>query len=130
MKAIDRKVLRDLMAMKAQLLAVGLVLTCGVGLFVGMRTTMRSLETARARYYAHERFAHVFATCSRAPEQLANRLRHVPGVTDLETRVRADVTLDVPRSTSSAHPAISKVATTATPTDLHFHIVDHPLSHR
>jgi putative ABC transport system permease protein len=102
MKAIDRKVFRDLMAMKAQLLAIGLVLTCGVGLFVGLRTTMRSLETARARYYAHERFAHVFATCSRAPERLQNRIRRLPGVTEVETRVRADVTLDVPGMVDAA----------------------------
>ena len=41
-------------------------------------------------------------SCSRAPERLQNRIRRLPGVTEVETRVRADVTLDVPGMVDAA----------------------------
>jgi len=94
--ALDAKVLRDALGMRAQLIAIALVIACGVGLFLGMGATMRSLESARSSYYARQRFAHVFARLERAPEVLAERLAEIPGVARLQTRIVADVTLDVP----------------------------------
>ena len=96
LQAIDRKGLRDTVRMRAQFFAIALVLACGLGSYLGMRATMRSLEAARAHYYARQRFADVFASLKRAPEHIALRLRDLPGVQRLETRVVADVTLDVP----------------------------------
>ena len=95
-KALDIKVVRDLVRMRGQAIAIIAVMACGVGMFVGMRATMRSLASARAGYYAHERFGHVFSGLKRAPERVATELRSIPGVQQLETRVVADVTLDVP----------------------------------
>ena len=95
LRALDLKVLRDAKRMLAQLLAIALVLACGVGVYVGMRSTMRTLELARERYYAAERFGDVFVRLVRAPESVAERLRAIPGVLRLETRVVTDVTLDV-----------------------------------
>ena len=102
LRAIDRKVLRDIWRLRAQLAAIALVITCGVGLFVGMRTTMLALETARADYYAREHFADVFASLVRAPEHVADRLRAIPGVARVQTRVVASVVLDVPGATEPA----------------------------
>lgn len=96
MTAIDTKALRDVWRMRTQLLAIAAVVAAGAGLLLTMRTTMRSLQGAKADYYARERFAHVFATCKRAPEHVADRLRAIPGVEDVQTRVVADVTLDLP----------------------------------
>ncbi len=96
MAAIDTKALRDLWRMRVQLLAIAAVVAAGAGLFLAMRTTMRSLQHAQADYYSRERFAHVFASCRRAPEHIARKLRAIPGVQDLQTRVVANVTLDVP----------------------------------
>jgi len=93
--SLDRKVLRDVYALRTQLIAIALVIACGVGLFLGMRATMRSLDAARSRYYTQERFAHIFARLERAPEVIAERLRRIPGVVRLQTRIIADVTLDV-----------------------------------
>jgi len=96
LRTLDRKALRDVAQMRSQLAAIALVLACGLGLFLGMRTTMHSLDAARARYYAQERFADVFATLKRAPEAVAEQIRAIPGVDRLQTRVVAGVTLDVP----------------------------------
>jgi len=95
LNALDTKVLRDALRMGGQLAAIALVIACGLGLYLGMRTVMHSLESARAAYYARSRFADVFASLRRAPEQVAEELRTISGVQRLQTRVVASVTLDV-----------------------------------
>jgi len=74
LRALDRKVLRDVWRMRGQLVAIALVIAAGLGLFIGMRATLGSLDAARASYYAHERFADVFARLRRAPEHVAESL--------------------------------------------------------
>ncbi len=98
---LDLKVLRDFRAMRGQLLAIALVIACGLGVFLMMRSTMYSLERARSSYYAEQRFGDVFARLVRAPEHVARRLAALPGVQAVETRVVADVTLDVPGMTEA-----------------------------
>lgn len=96
MKAIDRKMLRDLRAMWGQALAIAFVIVSGVATFVTMTATMDSLQRTLATYYADYRFADAFASVSRAPEQLQNRLRQIEGVGQVQTRVMAAVNLEVP----------------------------------
>lgn len=102
LRPLDVKVLRDVVRMKGQLTAIVCVIACGVGIYVGMRTTMQSLAAARSNYYAHERFGNVFAGLKRAPERMGRKLRAIPGVQHVQTRVVADVTLDVPGMTETA----------------------------
>ena len=102
LRPLDLKVLRDAGRMKGQLTAIACVMACGVGVYLGMRTTMSSLAAARSNYYAHERFGDVFAGLKRAPERVGRKLRAIPGVQHLQTRVVADVTLDVPGMTQTA----------------------------
>ncbi|MDF1839066.1 MAG: ABC transporter permease, partial [Planctomycetota bacterium] len=94
--AIDVKVLRDIRRQPGQMIAIVVVIACGVGVFLGMSSTMGSLTEARSAYYAEQRFAHVLASLKRAPERVARNLRSIPGVQGVQTRVLADVTLDVP----------------------------------
>ncbi|MBK8974379.1 MAG: ABC transporter permease [Planctomycetes bacterium] len=102
MAVLDAKLARDLWRTKSQLGAIVLVIACGTGLFLGMRATMRSLEAAQRGYYAAERFGHVFAQATRAPEQVAEHLRRIPGVEAVQTRVIGDVTVDVPEMIEAA----------------------------
>lgn len=96
MKAIDRKMLRDLRGMWGQALAIAFVIVSGVATFVAMTATMDSLQRTLTTYYADYRFADAFATLRRAPEGLRERLRAVEGVGLVQTRVAAAVTLEVP----------------------------------
>ncbi len=96
MRALDRKLLRDLLHLRGQVVAIALVVACGVATVVTTRTAYDSLVSARADYYARYRFADVFAQLKRAPEALRARIAALPGVAAVETRVVADVTLDVP----------------------------------
>ncbi len=94
--ALNRKLLRDLWAMRTQALAIALVIAAGIAMFVAYLSNFDSLERARDDYYSRQRFADAFATVRRAPERLAERIRAIAGVEDVETRVVAEVVLDVP----------------------------------
>src|SRR5690606_30582150 len=96
MKSIDRKMLRDLRGMWGQALAIAFVIVSGVATFVAMTATMDSLQRTLDTYYADYRFADAFASVRRAPERLHERLRRVPGVGQVQTRVVAAVNLEVP----------------------------------
>jgi putative ABC transport system permease protein len=101
-RALNRKALRDLWALRTQLVAIALVMACGVGLFVAMRSVLDSLRATMDTYYERNRFAQVFASLKRAPETVAARLAALPGIAALETRVVAAATLDVPGMAETA----------------------------
>ena len=96
MRALDRKVLRDLGGMWAQALAIALVIGAGVAMFVMSEGMLKSLFETRAAYYERYGFAHVFAPLKRAPNALAAEHETIPGVRAAETRIRRFVTLDMP----------------------------------
>ncbi|QAU34525.1 ABC transporter permease [Janthinobacterium sp. 17J80-10] len=96
MKALNRKLWRDLAQMKSQALAIALVVTCGVATFVMFLSTLAALRATQESFYREYRFAEVFATLKRAPESLRQRLQDIPGVGQVETRVVAQVRLDMP----------------------------------
>ena len=96
MKALDRKLVRDLWSLKTQVLSIALVIACGIGGFIGSFSTYSSLLRSRDDYYASARFPHVFANAKRAPLSLLERIRAVPGVAEVEARVVRDAQLSIP----------------------------------
>ncbi len=95
-KALDRKLLRDLWGIRGQALAIALVMAAGIATFVMSLTTLQSLKKARDAYYLESRFADVFVHVKRMPLAVANRLREIPGVRDLSPRIVTEVSLDIP----------------------------------
>ncbi len=89
------KLLRDLWRLRAQSLAIALVIAAGVGTVVMAAGLIRSLETTRAEYYDRYRFADVFAPLVRAPEIAMEQVRRIPGVAAADSRISASATLDV-----------------------------------
>jgi len=81
--------------MKGQALAIVLVIVSGVSTFVMLRSTMSSLKLTRDKFYQDYSFAEVFASLKRAPENLKDRIASLPGVNQVETRVVADVKLNI-----------------------------------
>ncbi len=96
MDHLDRKLLRDLRALKSQALAVALVMACGLAMMIMTRSLIRSLNTAREGYYERHRFADVFASLKRAPKSVAAEIAALPGVAAVEVSVARQVTLDLP----------------------------------
>lgn len=82
--------------MRGQVLAIALVIVSGVSTFVMFLSTMDSLNRTRDSFYRDSGFADIFASLKRAPESLKERIRDIPGVNLVETRVAADVKLDIP----------------------------------
>jgi putative ABC transport system permease protein len=95
--ALNRKLARDLFAMKAQALAIAIVVAAGVAIYVMYLANFASLQQTRAAYYERQRFGDVFATLKRAPERVAADIAALPGVSAVATRVVAGVTLDLPQ---------------------------------
>jgi putative ABC transport system permease protein len=93
--ALNRKLLRDLVAMKGQALAIALVVAAGVSMYVMYLSNFSSLQRTRATYYSQQRFADVFASMKRAPLRVAEEIAGLPGVSAIETRIVASVTLDL-----------------------------------
>src|SRR5690242_1529825 len=96
MRALTRKLLRDLVAMRGQAIAIALVVAAGVAVFVSMMSAYDSLLRSRTSFYEDRRFADVFARASRAPVAAADRIAEIPGVASVVARVTAEVTLDLP----------------------------------
>ncbi len=96
MKALNKKLIRDLIHMRGQVIAVALVVACGVASFIALRNIYRSLLLTQQAYYQEYRFADVFAQLKRAPNRLEARIAEIPGVASVQTRIVAGVTLDVP----------------------------------
>ena len=95
MRAIDKKLWRELWGMRTQALAIAMVIVSGVGIFVMSISTLDSLYETRENYYRNHHFAHVFSSLKRAPLALIRRIEAIPGVDKVETRVVAHVNLDV-----------------------------------
>ncbi|MFK7963608.1 MAG: ABC transporter permease [Burkholderiaceae bacterium] len=86
MQTLDRKLLRDLRQLWAQVLTIGMVIACGVGVFVGSFSTHESIALARDAYYQTSRFADVFASVKRVPDAAAADILKLPGIAEVQTR--------------------------------------------
>jgi putative ABC transport system permease protein len=95
-RALRRKLFRDVLHLRGQLAAIALVTATGVATIVTTRTGYESLVANQAGYYAECRFAEVFVQLKRAPDAVLRRVAAIPGVGVAEARVVREVTLDVP----------------------------------
>jgi len=93
---LNRKLFRDLLAMKGQAIAIAMVVAAGVAVYVMYMATFTSLQRTQQAYYQRQRFADVFASLKRAPLRVVNELAALPDVSVVEPRVVSTVTLDLP----------------------------------
>jgi putative ABC transport system permease protein len=96
MSSLHKKLLRELRETKGQSLAIAAVVASGVAVFVMSLSTLNFLQSTRDAYYDRYRLGDIFASLRRAPEPIIKRLQAIDGVGVVQTRVVADVTLDVP----------------------------------
>ena len=96
MTTLNLKLFRELFNMRGQVIAITLVVACGIMAFVSMRLTYLSLVQSQDTYYTRYRFADVFANLKRAPVSVADRIAQVPGVSRVRSRIVMNVNLDVP----------------------------------
>jgi len=85
--AIDKKLLRDLLGMRGQVLTITMVIACGIAAFVTLRGNWSSLMAARDTYYERQGFADVFESLERAPDSMISELETIPGVAQVDRRI-------------------------------------------
>ncbi|MEW5917608.1 MAG: ABC transporter permease, partial [Gemmatimonadota bacterium] len=112
MRALDRKLTRDIWHYRSQLAAIVAVVACGIALFVTLRSMNGFLRGSRDDYYRDYRFADIFAPLKRAPLGIVRRAGDIAGVRAVDARLTFDVTLDVP---GLAEPAIGRLVSIAVP---------------
>ena len=96
MKALDLKLLRDLWRMRGQALAIALVLAAATATFVLSTSVHGSLTETRDAYYERNHFADVFASMTRAPRTVLERIARIAGVKRAEGTIQQFATLDFP----------------------------------
>lgn len=92
---LTTKLFRDLWRLRGQAVAIALVIGAGVGTMIMAVGLVASLNATRQAYYDQYRFADVFAPLVRAPEQLMERVRRIPGVAAADSRITTRATLTV-----------------------------------
>ena len=95
-RALWRKLMRDLWHTRSQGVAISLVIAAGVGMFVAYFSTFDSLRLAQQTYYDRFRFADVFVAVKRAPLGVVDDLAALPGIARVTARVVFDVPIDIP----------------------------------
>lgn len=106
MSLLDRKLARDMLAMRGQVMTIALVVAAGIAVFVASISTYDSLRAGRDRFYDSARFPHVFVTLKRAPLSIVAQIREIPGIAAVESRIVRDVIVDWP---SAALPVSARM---------------------
>lgn len=106
MSLLDRKLLRDLLAIRGQVATITLVVASGVAVLVASISTYNCLQAAKESFYASSRFPQIFVSVKRAPRSVAAQLSEIPGVASVVPRIAQDVIIDWP---SSALPVSARM---------------------
>lgn len=96
MRAINRKLLRDLVGSAGTLSSVVAIIAIGSACFVGMASASRILSMSQASYYSEYRFADFWFAVKKAPLTAVESASQINGVASIEGRVVFDVILDLP----------------------------------
>lgn len=96
MHPLHLKLLRDLLKQKSQVLAIALVLACGLATLIMARGTYSSLIETRESFYRDHAFADVFLVLQRAPRRMLEEVRAWPEVASLDARVQSLARLELP----------------------------------
>ncbi len=91
-----RKVLRDLMARKASLIALVFIIGFGIASLVGFLSVSNDLEAAKASYFAQCRMGDFFVDVKRAPTWVVEEIASLPNVREARGRVTLRVVVDLP----------------------------------
>lgn len=92
---LHKKLLRDLWRLRGQVFAIAMVIASGTATLVMSLATIYALEQTSTAYYQQYRFADVFADLTRAPNQIASRIRAIEGVQRVQTRISKYATVDI-----------------------------------
>lgn len=97
--ALQRKLLRDLLRLRGQVITIALVVASGIASYVSLQCAWSSLAVSRETYESRYRFADVFAHAERVPNEVVARLESIEGVSIVHSRIVERVRLPMPEMT-------------------------------
>lgn len=115
MRALNKKLVRDLKRLWAQSLAIAAVLSVGVMIMVMGFGTQASLVETRDTFYDRARFADVWSGAARAPKSLVAEIAAIPGVARVAPRISQFAVLDLPDMRDPAMAQILSIPESGTP---------------
>jgi len=80
MRVLSRKAIRNLISLRAQTGATGILVMFGVASLVSTWSAYETLKSARDRYYQSHHLGDVFSEYKSVPSSLARKIRAIPGV--------------------------------------------------
>ena len=113
MKALDRKLFREVVRLRGQALTIAVVVASGVACYIALQSAWRALYQSRDLYYETNRFADVFVHLERAPKSVAGQIAELPGVANAYARIVEQVRLPMDDLVSPARGDLISVPPTA-----------------
>ncbi|MBN1900920.1 ABC transporter permease [Candidatus Sumerlaeota bacterium] len=95
-RILFKKLLRDLRARKGSLLALVIIVTVGIGVYVGMVAVYRDLVSSRDSYYRAQRLADFSVDLKRAPKWALDDVASLPNVREVRGRINIGVLIHLP----------------------------------
>jgi putative ABC transport system permease protein len=95
MRALNKKLLRNLWKLRGQVLAIAVVIASGVAVLVMSLSALQALTETADAYYERQRFGDVFASVKRAPQRLLEHIATIPGVRSVDDRIKYLATLSI-----------------------------------
>ncbi len=95
MRALNKKLLRNLWKLRGQVLAIAVVIASGVAVLVMSLSAQQALSETADVYYERQRFGEIFASVKRAPQRLLEQIRAIPGVRSVDDRIKYLATLSI-----------------------------------
>ena len=112
MKALDRKLFREVARLRGQALTIAVVVASGVACYIALQSAWRALYQSRDLYYETNRFADVFVHLERAPKSVAGQVAELPGVAQAYPRIVEQVRLPMDDLISPARGDLISVPST------------------
>jgi putative ABC transport system permease protein len=94
-RALDKKLLRNLWKLRGQVLAIAAVISSGVAVLVMSLSAVQALTETADAYYERQRFGDIFASVKRAPRRLLEQISAIPGVRSVDDRIKYLATLSI-----------------------------------
>jgi putative ABC transport system permease protein len=95
MRALNKKLLRNLWKLRGQVFAIAVVIASGVAVLVMSLSALQALTETADAYYERQRFGDVFASVKRAPRRLLEHIATIPGVRSVDDRIKYLATLSI-----------------------------------
>lgn len=95
MRALHRKLVRDLWRLRYQVITIAVLVGCGIASFISAVAAASSMEASRDAFYADAHLADIFCRLKRAPRAVLDQLRDLSGVATVDGRVVDDFRVEM-----------------------------------